>query len=100
MSSVNQASVVETLANIVGASACVTGEEAVPYATDWRRRYFGAALCVVKPSSTDEVAQVVRSCAEAGVPIVPQGGNTGLCGGATPDAAGRAVILNLSRMNR
>ena len=100
MSAVLQSSVVEMLANIVGPSACLTGEEATPYATDWRRRYFGAALCVVKPSSTEEVARVVRACAEAGVPIVPQGGNTGLCGGATPDAAGRAVILNLSRMNR
>ena len=43
----------------------------MPYATDWRRRYFGAALCVVKPSNTEEVAQAVKICAQAGVPIVP-----------------------------
>jgi D-lactate dehydrogenase (cytochrome) len=67
---------------------------------DWRRRYFGNALAVVRPSSTREAAQVVRVCAESATPIVPQGGNTGLCGAATPDASGRAIVLSLSRMNR
>jgi FAD/FMN-containing dehydrogenase len=95
-----QGSVVDSLMALLGPGACLSGEDAVPYATDWRRRYFGAAVCVVKPSTTEEVAQAVKICAQAGVPIVPQGGNTGLCGGATPDTSGSAVIINLSRMNR
>ncbi len=70
------------------------------YATDWRKRYFGKPLAVVRPASTAEVAQVVRACAETRTPVVPQGGNTGLCGAATPDASGTQLVLNLSRMNR
>ena len=70
------------------------------YLEDWRGRYVGKARAVVLPATTDEVAQVVRSCMAAGVPIVPQGGNTGLCGGATPDASGNAVVVSMTRMNR
>lgn len=65
---------------------------------DWRRRARGKALAVVRPGSTREVAQVVRACAEARVPIIPQGGNTGLVGGSTPDASGTQVVLSLTRM--
>ena len=71
-----------------------------PYLRDWRKRYQGAARLVARPASTAEVAALVGLCAEAGVPIVPQGGNTGLCGGATPDETGAAVVLSLARMNR
>jgi FAD/FMN-containing dehydrogenase len=71
-----------------------------PYLTDWRGRYTGRALAVVKPAGTQQVAAVVRACAAAGVAMVPQGGNTGLCGGATPLDEGRSVVINLSRMNR
>jgi len=70
------------------------------FLTDWRRRWVGRALAVVQPGSTDEVATLVRWCAAHGVPIVPQGGNTGLTGGSVPDTSGRAVVLSLSRMNR
>ncbi len=84
----------------VGEHHVLTGEDAAPYLTDWRGRYSGQALAVVRPGSTDEVAAVVRVCAGAGLPIVPQGGNTGLCGGATPDDSGRAIVLNLQRLNR
>jgi FAD/FMN-containing dehydrogenase len=84
----------------VGPANVLTGADAEPYSVDWRERYRGHALAVVRPGSTDEVAAVVRVCAEAGVAIVPQGGNTSLCGGATPDASGRAVILSLRRMDR
>ncbi len=70
------------------------------YATDWRKRYFGAPLAVVRPGTTAEVAAVVKACAETRTALVPQGGNTGLCGGATPDASGSQVIVNLGRMNR
>jgi FAD/FMN-containing dehydrogenase len=69
-----------------------------PYCTDWRGRYSGSALCVALPGSTDEAAAVVRTCTAAGVAIVPQGGNTGLCGGATP--VGGEVVVSLRRMNR
>jgi FAD/FMN-containing dehydrogenase len=67
---------------------------------DWRRRYRGAAIAVVQPGSTHEVATLVRWCAANRVPIVPQGGNTGLTGGSVPDASGSAVLLSLARMNR
>jgi D-lactate dehydrogenase (cytochrome) len=89
------------LAAIVGAAHVLTDTaETTPYATDWRKRWFGKALAVVKPATTDEVARVVRLCGETRTAIVPQGGNTGLCGGATPDGSGRQIVLNLSRMNR
>ncbi|HEX8987702.1 MAG TPA: FAD-binding oxidoreductase [Rhodocyclaceae bacterium] len=74
------------------------------YLRDWRGRYQGDALCVVRPGSTAEVAEAVRLCAEAGAAIVPQGGNTGLCGGATPRGLalqpGGEVVVSLTRMNR
>ncbi len=90
----------QRIASEVGPNACLTGPDAEPYAVDWRRRYFGRPLAVVRPASTEQVSAVVRLCAQSRVSMVPQGGNTGLCGGATPDASGRAVVLNLSRMNR
>ena len=67
---------------------------------DWRKRWRGKALAVVRPGNTDEVAQVVRVCAAAGASIVAQGGNTGLVGGSVPDDSGRQVLLSLTRMNR
>jgi FAD/FMN-containing dehydrogenase len=66
------------------------------YETDWTRRFTGEARCVVRPASTDEVAAVVRACADAGVAITVQGGNTGLVGGGVP--AGGEVLLSLSRL--
>ncbi|WP_018410210.1 FAD-binding oxidoreductase [Methyloversatilis thermotolerans] len=74
--------------------------DTAPYCTDWRGRYRGDALCVVRPASVAEVAAVVRVCTEAGVAMVPQGGNTGLCGGATPRSGRHEVVVNLSRLNR
>ncbi|MBW7900137.1 MAG: FAD-binding oxidoreductase [Rhodocyclaceae bacterium] len=71
-----------------------------PHLVDWRGRYRGAARCVVRPGCAAEVAAVVRACADAGAPIVPQGGNTSLCGAATPDASGTAVVVALGRLNR
>jgi FAD/FMN-containing dehydrogenase len=70
-----------------------------PYVTDWRGLFHGRALCVALPRSTAEVSAVVKACAEAGHAVVPQGGNTGLSGGATPDTSGAQVVLALSRMN-
>ena len=74
--------------------------DVAPYVSDWRGRYHGRALAVVRPGTTAQVSTVVRTCAELGVPLVPQGGNTGQCGGATPDEQGNAVVVSLSRMNR
>jgi len=70
-----------------------------PWLTDWRGRYTGRALGLASPASTAEVAALVRLCAAHGVPIVPQGGNSGMCGGATPDESGAAILLSLRRMN-
>ncbi len=67
--------------------------------TDWRGRYTGCALALASPASTAEVAALVKLCAAHGVPIVPQGGNSGMAGGATPDASGRAIVLSLRRMS-
>ncbi len=67
---------------------------------DWRKRSHGKALAVARPASVEEVALVVKACAKAGVSIVPQGGNTGLVVGSTPDESGTQVVLSLQRMNR
>jgi FAD/FMN-containing dehydrogenase len=69
------------------------------YQTDWRGRYQGHALAVVRPGSTEEVAATVRLCAQHGVSIVPQGGHTGLVGGGVPDASGTQIVLSLQRLN-
>src|SRR5512139_1340216 len=94
--------------DFLGAMAAAVGEknvlaaesDAAPYLTDWRKQFQGPALCVVRPSSTQEVSAVVRLCAGAGVAVVPQGGNTGLCGGSVPTGAQREIVLSLARMNR
>lgn len=71
-----------------------------PWLTDWRGRYTGKAIGIASPANTEEVAALVRLCHEYNVPIVPQGGNSGMVGGATPDASGTAIILSLRRMNQ
>ena len=71
-----------------------------PYLTDWRKRFTGRALAVLLPSNTDEVAKIVRLCSDHQVSVVPQGGHTGFCGGATPDESGNQIVLNLKRMNQ
>ncbi|MHB1282983.1 MAG: FAD-binding oxidoreductase, partial [Metallibacterium scheffleri] len=70
------------------------------YAEDWRKRYRGVPRAVVLPGTTEQVAAVVRLCRDAGAAIVPQGGNTGLVGGATPDVSGTQIVLALKRMRR
>jgi FAD/FMN-containing dehydrogenase len=90
-----------TLEAIVGgANVLTSGADVASYVADWRGRYQGKARAVVRPGTTSEVAAVVNCCAEHGVPLVPQGGNTGLCGGATPHDDGREVVVSLARMNR
>jgi len=92
---------IERLANALGPKGMIRDpDEIAPHLVEARGRYRGAAPCVVKPANTAEVATVVRLCAEAGVPMVPQGGNTGLVAGGIPFENGGAIIVNLSRMNR
>ncbi len=88
-----------SLADRLGPGGVLTGDDAAPFAVDWRRVFHGRALAVLRPRSTAAVADAVRLCAEAGVAIVPQGGNTGMVGGATPDASGLAAVLSLARMS-
>src|SRR4051812_39851444 len=88
----------EKLRAIVGQRGLVAENERASYETDWRDQWHGRAAAVVKPANTEEVSKVVALLAEAGVAIVPQGGNTSMCGGSVPDASGRQVIVNLSRM--
>ena len=71
-----------------------------PWLTDWRGRWHGRASAILQPSSTDEVAAIVAMASQAGVPLVPQGGNSSMVGGATPPDDGSALILSLRRMNR
>ena len=84
---------------IVGDAHCITSDYAA-YANDARKKFFGKPLAVVKPATKEEVAAVVKLCAQAGIAIVPQAGNTGLVGGSVPDESGAQVVLNVSRMNR
>ena len=88
------------LRDIVGAAHVLEGDAIAGYETDWRQRCRGRALAVARPADTTEVAAVVRECAAQGVPIVPQGGNTGLVLGGVPDASGTQLVLSLARMDR
>ena len=91
----------EQLQGIVGPSGWTTdAEELRPNLTEWRGVYEGRALVMLRPRTANEVSQIVKACASSGVAIVPQGGNTSMCGGAVPDASGEQVILSLSRMNK
>ncbi|MBA3517760.1 MAG: FAD-binding oxidoreductase [Rhizobiales bacterium] len=101
MRSQAQDTVLERLAGIVGAANLLTAEaDLQPYVTEWRGYYRGRALAVAKPRSAAEVAAILRVANETGTPIVPQGGNTGLVGGQTPDESGREVVLSLERLDR
>ncbi|MFP5330008.1 MAG: FAD-binding oxidoreductase [Alphaproteobacteria bacterium] len=92
---------VEDVRSRFGAKAAITDPANIaPWVTDWRGRYQGRADAILAPSSTDEVAAIVALSVEKGVPLVPQGGNTSMVGGATPPPDGSAVILSLRRMNR
>lgn len=91
---------IDRFIELLGSAYVLQGSAAEPFQSDWRGRYQGQALCVVRPANRAEVVAVVRLCAEHGVAMVPQGGNTSLCGAATPDGSGQAVVINLSRLNR
>jgi FAD/FMN-containing dehydrogenase len=92
---------VSRLSAALGAGAVLTEPADIAgYAEDWRHLYRGRPLAVVRPSTVPQAAAIVHLCAEAGVPVVPQGGNTSMVGGATPAADGGAVVLSLERLRR
>lgn len=91
----------DRLQAIVGPGGWSTdGQDLEPHLTEWRGVYTGRTLVMLMPASTADVSAIVKACAEEGVAIVPQGGNTSMCGGAVPDESGQQVILSLSRMNQ
>ena len=91
----------DSIAKIVGDRGLIRDPADIePYVVDQRKAYIGATPIVVRPASTEEVSKVVALCAKTGTAIVPQGGNTGLCGGATPSKEGDQLLLSLTRMNK
>ena len=99
--SAGQDKLIEQAARKLGPKAVITDpREIEPWVTDWRGRVHGSAAAMLAPASTDEVAEIVRLAAEYRVPLVPQGGNTGMAAGATPPADGSALLLSMRRMNR
>ena len=93
-------SLLERLREAVGAANLISEGDLSAWEVDWRKRYRGRALAVVRPALTEEVAAVVRLCAAHGTSIVAQGGNTGLVGGSGPDASGTQVVLSTARLDR
>ena len=90
----------EAARQLLGERGLTTDQDLVsPWLTDWRGRYTGKARGLASPASTHEVAELVKLCGKFRVPIVPQGGNSGMSGGATPDSSGDAIILSMRRMN-
>ncbi len=92
---------IQKLKRIVGDGAWQTdAAQLEPHLTEWRNVVHGRTPIMVSPQTTEQVAEIVRACAEAGVGVVPQGGNTGMCAGAVPDESGRQVLVSLSKLNR
>ena len=94
------AALLQALAQAVGPAQVLSEGDLSAWEVDWRKRYRGRALAVVRPGSTAEVAAVLRACAAHGAAVVPQGGNTGLVGASVPDASGTQVLLSLVRLHR
>ena len=95
-----------SLRTIVGSAHVLTEGDLSAWTQDWRKRERGHALAVLRPATTEEVTCIVKTCAayaarhpDAGLSLVPQGGNTGLVVGSTPDQSGRQIVLSLQRMN-
>ena len=89
------------LSELIGGDAVLTAPaDLAPYLTDHRNLYRGAAAAVVLPRSTEQVSRLLAYCNSERIAVVPQGGNTSYCGGATPDASGASIVLALGRMNR
>lgn len=92
---------IDQLKSIVGAGGWANDPDKLqPHLSEWRDLYHGETLLMVSPTSTDQVSSIVKACARSNTALVPQGGNTGLCGGAIPDESGQQVLLSMSRMSR
>ena len=92
---------VDQLKNIVGEGGWTADSaDLLPHLTEWRDTWTGETLLLVFPDSTDKVSKILKACHETGTAVVPQGGNTGLCGGAIPDKSGNQVLLSLAKLNR
>ena len=90
-----------TLMDRLGSRGFTTeAADLAPWLTDWRQLYRGKAAAMLSPTGVEEVSDIVRLCAGEGVALVPQGGNSSMAGGATPDATGEALLLSMRRMNR
>lgn len=101
LSTHSRSQVLQGLRAIVGDKACLeVASDMQAFTLDYRKLYQGQALAVVLPANTQQVSEVLALCFQHKVPVVPQGGNTSLMGGAVPDATGDAVVLNLRRMNQ
>ena len=95
------ADVLDRIANIVGEKGYIREpSEIQPYVIDQRKAYEGRTPMVVRPKSVKELSKIVTVCSETRTPIVPQGGNTGLCGGATPSTDGNQILVSLTRLNK
>jgi FAD/FMN-containing dehydrogenase len=93
--------VLETLQSIVGPAGFLDQPaDIAPFTVDHRQLYYGATPLVLRPDSTRQVAAILKLCNDHGVGVVPVGGNTSYCGGATPDADGSQVVVSMSRMRR
>jgi D-lactate dehydrogenase (cytochrome) len=91
----------QTLVDIVGLDGILTdAADIAPYLTDQRKLYEGRALAVIVPRSVEQISRLLRFCNENRIGVVPHGGNTGYCGGATPDESGNQVVVSMRRMNR
>jgi len=96
-----EARLIEEGGRKLGPKVVITDQtEIEPWVSDWRGRVHGASPAMLAPASTEEVVEIVRLAAEHRVPLVPQGGNTGMAAGATPPADGSAILLSMRRMNR
>src|SRR4051812_46966159 len=92
--------IAEARARLGPKAVVIDPAEIEPWLSDWRGRAHGASAAMLAPASTEEVVEIVRLAAEHRVPLVPQGGNTGMAAGATPPADGSAILLSMRRMNR
>jgi FAD/FMN-containing dehydrogenase len=97
----NRDLLLDNLRALLGPKGFSTDSDALaPHLSDWRGHYHGRAAALLSPASANEVSAIVTLCAEAGAPLVPQGGNTSMVGGATPDGSGDALLLSTRRLNR
>jgi FAD/FMN-containing dehydrogenase len=97
----SDAAFLQRLTDTLGPDVVATApDDVAPWTSDWRGLYKGQAQAVIRPRTTEQVSRALALCQQAGVPVVPRGGNTGLCGGAAPDNRSVNVILSLDRMDK